>query len=571
MNYLKLFCVIGCSIASVIAIKAADRWNINGVDFTVDTLYTATVGPGTVETELCVVGPINGETKTHKLFYTTVDLTNPNVEMRAVKAGNSTRALETVPQIASRYSSEDEVYFAGVNADFFSLEFPYHSLGANIMSGSLARRTLTGPSADIDDYFLSFDCKGVPTFARHVNLASNGKVQFVDGSTNSIVFNDERRTDYMVLYTKQWQRYSDGRLYDTGYTGTNEWGTEVALVPVDKKSTMWGGEMELEVVSNPAELVGNMLIPAGGYVLSGHGASRVPLSNLRIGDKVRISADAKLDNGSMIETKELIGGFPFILVGGTIQATLNYPGHLSGPEPRTAVGYNADKSKLIMLVVDGRNAGGSAGVSQNMLAQFCKKLGCSDAMNFDGGGSSTMYINKLGVRNIPSGSSLDSRPEGTPRAVVNALCAVATAPADYEVASIEIREKRIDLNAGEVYVPTVYAYNKYGVLVDADLKGYKIDVAPELGSVTDSKFTAGTGNYKGDFTVSYNGLTCSIPLFINGSNGEYVASGICESFIDMPSVATEYYTIMGQRISNPVSGTIVIEKKGDVVVKRVVN
>jgi exopolysaccharide biosynthesis protein len=68
-------------------------------------------------------------------------------------------------------------------------------------------------------------------------------------------------------------------------------------------------------------------------------------------------------------------------------------GNISGNEPRTAVGYNADKTKLVMLVVDGRNSGYTNGCNGKVLGDIMKNLGCSDALNFDGGGSSTMYFN----------------------------------------------------------------------------------------------------------------------------------------------------------------------------------
>lgn len=56
-------------------------------------------------------------------------------------------------------------------------------------------------------------------------------------------------------------------------------------------------------------------------------------------------------------------------------------------DPRTAVGYTAD-DHVIMLVADGRGA--SVGVSLPELAQIMIDLGCVEAMNLDGGGSTQM-------------------------------------------------------------------------------------------------------------------------------------------------------------------------------------
>ena len=75
---------------------------------------------------------------------------------------------------------------------------------------------------------------------------------------------------------------------------------------------------------------------------------------------------------------------------------------LDNGDPRTAVGYTAD-DHVIMLVADGR--GTSVGVSLPELAQIMIDLGCVEAMNLDGGGSTQMGAKTSGgyaVVNTPS-------------------------------------------------------------------------------------------------------------------------------------------------------------------------
>ena len=75
--------------------------------------------------------------------------------------------------------------------------------------------------------------------------------------------------------------------------------------------------------------------------------------------------------------------------------------------PRTAIGYTKSKH-LILLVVDGRQPGQSVGISLKELAEVLKRLGCVEAMNLDGGGSTQMatpqgYINSPSeARPVPS-------------------------------------------------------------------------------------------------------------------------------------------------------------------------
>ncbi len=66
--------------------------------------------------------------------------------------------------------------------------------------------------------------------------------------------------------------------------------------------------------------------------------------------------------------------------------------------PRTAIGITK-KGKLILLVVDGRNAQ-AQGMSLYELASLLKWIGAKDAMNLDGGGSSTLYIKGATPNNI---------------------------------------------------------------------------------------------------------------------------------------------------------------------------
>ena len=68
--------------------------------------------------------------------------------------------------------------------------------------------------------------------------------------------------------------------------------------------------------------------------------------------------------------------------------------------PRTAVGLRADGT-WIFVVVDGRQPGLSIGMNLKEVAELMQSLGCVDALNLDGGGSSTLCV--LGkVVNSPS-------------------------------------------------------------------------------------------------------------------------------------------------------------------------
>lgn len=68
--------------------------------------------------------------------------------------------------------------------------------------------------------------------------------------------------------------------------------------------------------------------------------------------------------------------------------------------PRTAIGIKPN-GNVILLTVDGRNEN-SAGMSLHELASLMRWLGCTSAINLDGGGSTTLWIADEGVVNYPS-------------------------------------------------------------------------------------------------------------------------------------------------------------------------
>jgi hypothetical protein len=91
-----------------------------------------------------------------------------------------------------------------------------------------------------------------------------------------------------------------------------------------------------------------------------------------------------------------IGGGPVLLQHGEINITNNEELKFTGKaihdkHPRTAMGYTGD-GKLIILMVEGRNTV-AHGAMLEQEAKILKDLGCVEAINLDGGGSSCMLIN----------------------------------------------------------------------------------------------------------------------------------------------------------------------------------
>ena len=104
----------------------------------------------------------------------------------------------------------------------------------------------------------------------------------------------------------------------------------------------------------------------------------------------------KLDfkEGKYWDVKEALHAGPVLVKNGEIFVSVEqevfFNSPVSGVQPRSAVGYTRDDF-LILLVVDGRQAN-SRGVYLEELAVIMRDLGCVEALNLDGGGSSALLV-----------------------------------------------------------------------------------------------------------------------------------------------------------------------------------
>ncbi len=110
--------------------------------------------------------------------------------------------------------------------------------------------------------------------------------------------------------------------------------------------------------------------------------------------------------------KTAVGGGPVLLQNGEIKISNNEELKFAGKaiddkHPRTAMGYTKN-NRLIILVVQGRFPGLAEGATLTQEAQILKNLGCWEALNLDGGGSSCMLIN--GKETIKVSDAAGQRP-----------------------------------------------------------------------------------------------------------------------------------------------------------------
>ena len=169
---------------------------------------------------------------------------------------------------------------------------------------------------------------------------------------------------------------------------TPEWG---AFAPPSPK---YGIQMAIEDNKITSISTQALPIPNNGYVVVGPKEKLEKIFKAR-NVKVDIKTIPDWDN-----VNHIISGGPYLVKNGNIfiDMTEQKLGAIGGKNPRTAIGYTQD-GNLIMVAVDGRE-GASVGMTLRELAGFMQSIGCVNAMNLDGGGSTVMYV-KGQVVNMP--------------------------------------------------------------------------------------------------------------------------------------------------------------------------
>lgn len=105
-----------------------------------------------------------------------------------------------------------------------------------------------------------------------------------------------------------------------------------------------------------------------------------------------------------------MGGSPILVADGKLQVS-KCGTYLCSRQPRTAVGFK-ENGDVLLVVIDGRQPGWSVGMTLVAEARFMLDQGATYAMNLDGGGSATMWVNGK-IKNRPA--------DGAERAVSSAI------------------------------------------------------------------------------------------------------------------------------------------------------
>ena len=422
------------------------------------------------------------------LHVTEVDLTNPYVKLETKKANDLILGRESTGSMSARSDAPGHRIVSAINGDFYNTTNG-QPINNQVLNGECVQaRTYTRSAFTYSEGGIPSII--IPSFSGSI-IATDTSRQTVLHSLNSV--NMTRYTNHIVIYNS----------YKGNSTGTNQYGYECLARPI---SPWYVNDTVSCVIEAVEDGIGNMTIPNGKFVISGHGTGdQFLMNNCGIGDTVKILQQFA---NSPEKMTQYIGGGPWMLRNGVDVNAINTEGigadFYAVRHPRTAVGFNQDSTKAYFVVVDGRSEE-SIGMTLHELAAFMKGIGAAHAVNLDGGGSST-FIVRSELMNIPS--------DGWQRIVANALMCVSTAP-DSDLAIVQIERDSIAVYKNNTFDVPMSGWDMYYNPKDIpEGSGLIIDHTEGLGSYADGKFTVSAEDMDGCITADLNGIIDTMKVHI---------------------------------------------------------
>jgi hypothetical protein len=293
---------------------------------------------------------------------------------------------------------------AGVNGDFYVRDDPTYAgdpRGLQIVN----RELISAP----DTWSVWFDAEGNPHLGE---VQADFNVTWPDGRKIRFGLNEQRRPRMAVLYTPTYgasTRVRGGRELILEKDGAGPW------LPLRAGETIRARVREVR--SN-----GNTPLAADTMVLSLAPDLLASVPEAARGAVLQISTATTPD---LTGAKSAISGGPALIKDGKTFSQQRQPPVTSGDysqrskyerHPRSAVGWSP--THVYLVTVDGRQPGLSDGMMLAELADFMAGLGCTEAMNLDGGKSAQMWLN---------GRIMNSPCQGEDT-VANALLVIRKAP-----------------------------------------------------------------------------------------------------------------------------------------------
>ena len=333
------------------------------------------------------------------IYVAEMDRPHTDLHFEAAIANNQILGKETVRSIAHRRSQRgDRRVLVAINGGFGvlgdmkgyggALENLHIQVGELMTQPASDKEACFGVTSDGDFLIGPVEMEAAVTVGTYRLPLECINQRFLDGCQS-------------ILYTP--------RMGDS--THTNRRRTyEIILTGLQLPIT---SKYESEFIVNQFGKGGNNPIPENGAVISFRSRIDEELQT-QLSEGKRGKLEIELKPAIWNRTVQAIGGRIRLVKNGRVNEMIEKHHHAQKKhtpgkrqrdlalsyEPRTALGYN--EQKLILVVADGRQTGYSTGLSLYRLASLLIEFGAKEAINLDGGSSSTFVVDGK-VVNRPSG------------------------------------------------------------------------------------------------------------------------------------------------------------------------
>lgn len=335
-----------------------------------------------------------------------IDLRQPGLKLLGVKAKDSFVGREKTSEMAARYSGPGKVV-AAVNTDFFVVKTG--ETENNVVIEGEMSKGVTVSDSPFDSFNNLHSELGIDWNNRSWIERYGLRGRVVQGSHSVALDGLNFRPpykNYVALFT--------GFAGDSSPRDTLH--NDVSNLPL--RLVARNGNTTTYTIAGTVSK-GSRAPLTSGALLVAEGRMRDSLrAMVKRGGQIRITTGLNPDHGNL---RTVVGGWPRIVRNGRSVAEWadveegTFPRFSAIRHPRTGAGISRDGNTLYLLTVDGRRES-DGGMSLIELAHFMIGLGAHDAMNFDGGGSTTMVIEGQ-VVNRPSDTT-GERPVGSAMLVI---------------------------------------------------------------------------------------------------------------------------------------------------------
>lgn len=355
-------------------------------------------------------------TYTNSINHITVNVDEPMTEVQLGMPATVNGKESTVAN-ANRNSREGNRVVGAINASFFNMSegYPLFLLAKdNVILNGGAVSNGTDQYMNVPTAFgMTADGRGeIDYFDFDVTLSHKGTNYAMSG------MNRERNINESMIYTPQF--YSKT-------TDTNEYGFEIVVdtgAPITENK--FGQTLTGKVTKiTPYGSKDKISIPPTGFVVSLQGGDwHNKLSQIALGDE--LSVNFSIDK-QWQDAKFIMASGPYLVKDNKPYIMMSTSSSRAKEiAPRTVVATSDNGKKVHFITVDGRQSH-SKGMNMVQLANYLVSLGVDQAINLDGGGSTTMGIRNHGSNNVVL-ANLPSNSGNTQRLVSATLQAVSTAP-----------------------------------------------------------------------------------------------------------------------------------------------